>query len=580
MRDDVAVAGRLPAAAIGVVVGIMSAVTAEDSPAYSFAGTKAGVVALLLAGWSLVAAGLVFWSARPGNVVGPLLVVAGVLWFVAEWDSPGVGSPLVFTIGLVLSASCPVLVGVVVFAHPSGRMTGWPERVVVGALVTGMVILLGFGWAMSSDPQAAGCGDCADNLVLIDGDPGRAADLAAAGMKVGLVASVGVAGVIGWRLLRSSAAKRRLIAPVMISGALYFVAVGWTYAENRDELYIASGPLERRLWFLQAVALVLLGMTVVWGRLRNQRTRQSLVDVVVELGKTSGAGGLRDALAIRLGDADLELGYAIGERGWAAVDGVEIVPPPAGSHRTMTPLVRDGEQVAMIVHRQGVLDDADLVAEVTSAARLLLDNERLQADVRAKEADLRASRARIVEFGDSERRRLERDLHDGAQQRLVGLMLGLRLARAAVNPGDEELQARLTDTERELDVALAGLREVASGIHPAALSVFGLPEALAALAERSGHPVQIAAVPTDRLPPAVEIAAYQIVATAAAAGAVVAEVTRTGDRLHVDIDAEADAEPEVLLDLEDRVGALDGSLSVDSRDPSGHVLRAEIPCAS
>ena len=116
----------------------------------------------------------------------------------------------------------------------------------------------------------------------------------------------------------------------------------------------------------------------------------------------------------------------------------------------------------MIVHRRGVLDDADLVAEVTSSARLLLDNERLQADVRAKEADLRASRARIVESGDAERRRLERDLHDGAQQRLVGLMLGLRLARASVDAGDEELRARLGATERELELATGSLRDVAT----------------------------------------------------------------------------------------------------------------------
>ena len=205
--------------------------------------------------------------------------------------------------------------------------------------------------------------------------------------------------------------------------------------------YIGSGPVERRLWFVEAGALVLLGAAVVWGRVRNQRTRQSLVDVVVELGKTSATGGLRDALSMRLADPDLEVHYAIGDGRWATVGGVELSRPADGSDRTVTPLVRDGEPVALIVHRRGVLDDADLVAEVTSSARLLLDNERLQADVRAKETDLRASRARIVESGDAERRRLERDLHDGAQQRLVGLLLGLRLARAGIDAGDGELRS-------------------------------------------------------------------------------------------------------------------------------------------
>jgi signal transduction histidine kinase len=568
----------LTAATIGLAVGLLSFSIASGSPAFSFAGLPGGAVAMLLAGWSLVAAGLVFWSARPGNYVGPVLVAAGIAWFVAEWDNPAGGSPAVFTIGLVLSASCPALVGIAVFAHPAGRMAGWPERVAVAALVTSSMILLGVLSATSADPRAAGCADCPANLVLVDADPTRAADFAEAGMRVGFVASVGVIGLTGWRLLRSSPAKRRVTAPTMLAGVLYFVAVAWTYAENRDQSYIGSGPLERRLWFAQAVALVLLATAVVWGRLRNQHIRRSLVDVVVELGKTSGSGGLRDALASRLADPDLEVGYATGDGRWATVNGVEVALPAIGSDRAVTPLVRDGEPVALIVHRRGVLDDADLVAEVTSSARLLLDNERLQADVRVKEADLRASRARIVESGDAERRRLERDLHDGAQQRLVGLMLGLRLARAGVDPGDEELRARLSATERELERAVGSLRDVATGIHPAALSTFGLSEAFGALAERSGHPVQVNAVPPERLPPAVETAAYHIVAAAATTGAVVVEVANCGGHLLVDV--EAVAEPDALLDLEDRVGALNGSLSVESNRPDGVVLRAEIPCAS
>ena len=243
-----------------------------------------------------------------------------------------------------------------------------------------------------------------------------------------------------------------------------------------------------------------------------------------------------------LADPGLEVGYAIGDGRWATVSGTEVSLPADGGARTVTPLVRDGESVAVIVHRGGVRDDADLVAEVTSSARLLLDNERLQADVRAREADLRASRARIVESGDAERRRLERDLHDGAQQRLVGLMLGLRLARAGVDAGDEELRARLGETERELELAVTSLRDVATGIHPASLSTFGLSEALGALAERSGNPVQINAVPPERLPAAVETAAYHIVAEAAANGAVVVALASTGGRLHLDVEATNGAE--------------------------------------
>ena len=166
--------------------------------------------------------------------------------------------------------------------------------------------------------------------MLVDADPGRFADVAQVGIHVGLGASIGVVGITGWRLLRSSQAKLRVVAPTALAGAPYFVAVAWTYALNRDRAYIGSGPVEQRLWFVEAGALVLVAVAVVWGRLRNQRTRQSLVDVVVELGKTSGTGRLRDALSARLGDPDLEVGYAIGDGRWVTVNGNEVSLPSNG----------------------------------------------------------------------------------------------------------------------------------------------------------------------------------------------------------------------------------------------------------
>ena len=321
VRDDVAVAGRFVAGAFGLAVGLMSLSIASGSPAYSFAGTAAGAVALLLAGWSLVAAGLVFWSARPGNYVGPLLVAAGVAWFLAEWDNPGVGSS-----GGVHDR--PRALGVVPRArrHRGLRPPVWPDGGLAGtrwllvALVTGTVILLGVLWAASSDPQAAGCGDCADNLVLVDADPGRAADLAEAGIRARL-RRVGRRDrhhrVAAASIEPGEAAGRRArpCSPVPSTSS------PWPGRSPRTATgaYIGSGPVERRLWFAQAVALVLLAAAVVWGRVRNQRTRQSLVDVVVELGKTSSTGGLRDALSMRLADPDLEVGYAIGDGRWATV---------------------------------------------------------------------------------------------------------------------------------------------------------------------------------------------------------------------------------------------------------------------
>lgn len=145
-------AARFVAGVVGLALGLTSLSIASGSPAYSFAGSAAGAAAMLLAGWALVAVGLLFWSERTSNYVGPVLVAAGAAWFVAEWDHPNVGSSAVFTIGLVFHAACPVLVAVVMFAHPSGRLGGRPERLAVCVLGVGTIVLLGVLSALSTDP--------------------------------------------------------------------------------------------------------------------------------------------------------------------------------------------------------------------------------------------------------------------------------------------------------------------------------------------------------------------------------------------------------------------------------------------
>ena len=275
-----------------------------------------------------------------------------------------------------------------------------------------------------------------------------------------------------------------------------------------------------------------------------------------------------------MGDPDLELAYPVGEDRYVDARGrsVNVVVPDG---RAATPLVRDGRPVALILHRADVLDNPELIEEVASAARLALENERLQAEARAQLEDLRSSRARIIEAGDAERRRLERDLHDGAQQRLVGLSLALRILRSRLGSDeDRQLAARLDEAEAELGLAVAELRELAHGIHPAVLSDEGLAAAIETLAEEA--PVRIVALPQERFPPAVETAAYLVVADAVKVGAASVSADRRDGILVVDVEVEA--APEGLPDLEDRVGALDGRLEVERTPGSGVRIRAEIPC--
>jgi signal transduction histidine kinase len=559
----------------GLALGAFSLATARGKPAFSFAGSSLeGAVALLGAGWALLACGLVFWGRRPGNAVGPLLVAAGCAWFLAEWDNAGASSAAVFTMGLVFFAACPPLAAWAMLAYPGGRLSFWEERVAVALTLAAAVLLLGLLPALFYDPATVGCMQCPGNLLLVADDPALADDLNRVGVHLGLAWALLLIAVAGWRVARSRGTRQRVVAPVVAAGCAYLGLVAATFVTSLERGFVGSGEFERRLWLGQAAALAAFAAAVAWGLLRARRTRSSLARLVVELGESAPPGGLRDGLAEALADPDLQLAYPVGEGRYADARGrpVELGLP---DDRAATPLVREGRPVALLLHRADLLDNPELIEEVASAARLGLENERLQAEARAQLEDLRSSRARIVAAGDAERRRLERDLHDGAQQRLVGLSLALRLLRSQVGKDrDDRLAARLDEAEAELGRAVAELRELAHGIHPAVLSDEGLAAAVEALAEEA--PLRIAALPHERFSPAVETAAYLVVAEAANTGAARVSAERRDGALVVDVEAET--EPEGLLGLEDRVVALDGRLGVERLTGGGVRIRAEIPC--
>jgi signal transduction histidine kinase len=265
--------------------------------------------------------------------------------------------------------------------------------------------------------------------------------------------------------------------------------------------------------------------------------------------------------------------------------------PTEGSERAVTMVEREGEPLAAIVHDRSLLDEPALVRAASAAARLAIDNERLQAEVRAKLAEVQASRARIVEAGDAERRRVERNLHDGAQQRLVTLSLALGLLKEQLaQDGDPALAAQVDGLSTELRQALEELRELARGIHPAILTEEGLPAAVTSLADRAPVPVSVEEERVGRVPEAVEATAYFVVAEAltniakyALASRASVRLLRDGDRLQVEVtdDGVGGADIEAgsgLRGLEDRVAALGGRLSVESSPGAGTLVRAEIPC--
>jgi signal transduction histidine kinase len=320
--------------------------------------------------------------------------------------------------------------------------------------------------------------------------------------------------------------------------------------------------------------------------MRSSLSRAGAVSALLErLGRVSA----RDALAEALGDHSLTLAYWLPDSSrYVDADGRAVALPTAGGDRAVTEIERDGGPVAAIVHDPALLEERELVRTAGAAAALALENERLAAELRARYDDLRAASARLVAAGDAARRRIERDLHDGAQQRLVSLSLTLNLARRHAEPGSQTASL-LDNAMTELTAGLSELRELARGIHPAVLTERGLDPALAGLAARAPLPVTISAPLDRRLPPAVEAAAYFVVMEALTnvakyACATAAEVTVQQINGHLVIDVADDgvggANPAAgtgLAGLADRVAALGGRLEVQSPPGAGTLVRAEMP---
>jgi len=215
-------------------------------------------------------------------------------------------------------------------------------------------------------------------------------------------------------------------------------------------------------------------------------------------------------LADALGDPTLDVAYWLPERGYVDREGHAI----EAAGRELTEIDHEGRRVGALLHTAALAETPELVVEASAAAALALENARLEVELRARLEALRASRTRLVEAGDAERRRLGRDLHDGAQQRLVALMIELQLARERL-PGDPAGALELVDAAfANAQSAVEELRDLASGIHPAVLSQRGLDAALESLASRSPVPVELGGRLDERLPSAVETAAYFVVAEA------------------------------------------------------------------
>jgi signal transduction histidine kinase len=515
--------------------------------------------------------------------------VAGGFAFVVGAALNYVQSPLTYTARWLESSVYLAILVQLLFAFPSGRISSRLERFLCTAAyvdaVFGSLTTLTF-----LDPGTRGLPQGLNLFLLFPNQQlFNLADSVLLSITVAL--TLVILAVFAQRWGRASAPARRIIAPVGWSLALAGVAFVIDTIVSRQPSVPSWGHVATAVAQTGAVMLVPLAFLI--GLLRSQLARSAVGDLVIDLGESPQPGQLQELLAHTLRDPSLKLAYWIPEmEGYVDAGGTPVELPAEGSSQAVVMLQREGEPVGVLIHDAALIEEPRLVEAVAAATGLTLQNERLQAALRAQLEEIRASRARIVEAADAERRRIERDLHDGAQQRLVGISLALNLANSRLTPGaDPEVVQALKQASHELSSALSELRELGHGIHPAILTEEGLGPALESLVERASLPVTLKTVPTRRLPAPVEAAAYFVVSEAlanvakysrASCATIIANAVDGRLLLEVSDDGIGGADAtrgSGLRGLADRVAALDGSIRIESVAGKGTIIRAEIPCA-
>jgi signal transduction histidine kinase len=537
--------------------------------------------------------GVLVWQRRPETRTGLLLTAFPLVDVLsnAKWIFWNHAFPV--TVGFALSYFYAPLFGHLILSYPTGRLATRLDRLFVGLLYV-LAALYALPYLLFFDPRYP------HSRYLLECFTGCA-------LPVTHVAWYDISGfkdAIDWlllplaliflallvrKLVRASPGGRRIVLPLSI--VAFFAAAQFVTRIALNGTPDTSSTDTTWFWIneLTEIAIpVSLGLGLLLGR----GARSAVADLVVELERTP-PGSVREALARTLGDPSLELALWLPERkSYVDSQGQTLNLPPSRPDRAVTVLGPAHSPVAALLHDPALLERRGLLEAAGAAARLALENERLQAELRAQLVELRASRTRIVQAGDEERRRLERNLHDGAQQRLLSMGLALQLVRAQLGPETNGAVELISEAEGELRAALDELRDLAHGIHPAILTDQGLPAALRSLAERSKAPVTIAGLPEERLGESIEAAAYFLVSESLAnctkyarASSVRVSITRRAGNAVIDIDDNgvggADpADGTGLRGLSDRVQALDGTLRIASPLGGGTHIHAEIPCAS
>jgi signal transduction histidine kinase len=531
-----------------------------------------------LIGWAFAGSGLYAWARRPENRLGPLMTVVGCTYLVAQILAQAHASPL-FTAGIWLSDAWVVVFVLFLLAFPDGRLKTRFDLFVIGMFAL-MAFPLELVWLLFFET-----GESPENALVVWPNPAVAGNVDSAQRALVVLASVVLAVALTRRWILASPPLRRALVPILV-GSVGILLGSVLVALDKFQIEF---PTAR--WAVLA-AYVAIPLVVLGGILRSRLARSTVGDLFVELRTDPSPDELRDALARTLRDPSLRLAYWLPQfRSWSDLDGQPVELPAEGSGMATRMIDRNGEHVAALIHDPALIDEPELLDAVSAAAGIAIENGRLHVELRARLEELRGSRLRIIEAGQKERQRLERNLHDGAQQRLIALLLDLSLLEQELG-AEGAAGMRVAQARREIATSLGELREVARGIHPAVVSGHGLAVALEQLTTRAPVPVRLTVAVDGRLPEPVEVASYYLVSESLAnvakhanASSAIVEVSRTNGQVVIEIvdDGIGGADTERgsgLRGLADRVEALDGRLRVWSPSGGGTCVRAEIPCAS
>jgi signal transduction histidine kinase len=549
--------------------------------ATTYAGSSAvGAALTLSAGVGLIAAGLVICLAhRPGRT-GDLALLAGVCWFAPVWVAWQDGPPLIPSIAMVAAGFTFPLIVHLVLTHPTGRASSKPARV-LAAVVYAEALLSVAALALFRDPYFdPGClANCTANIFLVRSLPSLAHAVEIADRWFTAAAAAALITVCAARLVKASRPARQRLLPVHVPAIGFAVAVAArSVALQQTTVEDPFNATLFTIFVIGSAAVTLLAVGLISGVARARGERRAIARVAENLDEAPVPGSLQSALAEALHDPGLQIAYWLPRRqNYVDASGRAVPEPSAGPGHAVTRLTRNGRTIAAVSHSGAV---PGVESQIGPAIRLGLENERLQAELLAQLEELRASRARIVETADAERRGLERNLHDGAQQRLLALSYEIRLARAAAQADtDKTTETALAGVADDTQGVLGELRDLAHGIYPAVLAEAGIGPALATLADTAPLPVQILRAGHDRYADQVEAAAYFTVAEAlddaARRGAdhAAVSISEEGGRLVVTVEDNGPGDASPMVAAADRVGALGGSLSTGPA-----VCRAEIPC--